>query len=260
MHHRNDLQGIVMPRTAFTAHVVGAMLLLVTTVARAQSGGAADRAIHPVAGSVVDEGGAPVAFADIRLLAFDGSRQSSQTDRVGHFLFLAVPDGMAEVEIRRLGFRPFTGRLNVPFLYRGDSTRIVLATLPAELRGIEVSGERDGSLAGFYSRQKSNNFGHYLDRAAIEATHAQRPSESLRGVPGVRLLPSPRVGNMVRIRNCRPTIWLDGIRVQEAELDEVSSMDDVAAIEVYKSLAGLPPQFIDRTNPCGGILIWSRNH
>jgi hypothetical protein len=115
-------------------------------------------------------------------------------------------------------------------------------------------------LAGFYSRQKSNNFGHYLDRAAIEATHAQRPSESLRGVPGVRLLPSSRVGNLVRIRNCRPTIWLDGIRLQEAELDEVSSMDDIAAIEIYKSLAGLPQQFIDRTNPCGGILLWTRNH
>jgi hypothetical protein len=68
------------------------------------------------------------------------------------------------------------------------------------------------------------------------------------------------VGNLVRFRNCRPTIWLDGIRLQDAELDEVSSMDDVAAIEIYKSLAGLPQQFIDRTNPCGGILLWTRNH
>jgi hypothetical protein len=247
-------------RTYVRAHVVGLVLVSVATIAHAQAGGSSDRAAHPVAGSVVDEAGSPVPFADIRLVAFDGSRLASQTDRVGHFLFASVPDGVAEVEIRRLGFRPHTRRVNVPAQQQGDSARIVLAALAAELQGIEVSSDRDGLLAGFYSRQKSNNFGHYLDRAAIEATHAQRPSESLRAVPGVRLLPSPRVGNLVRIRNCRPTIWLDGIRLQDAELDEVSSMDDVAAIEIYKSLAGLPQQFIDRTNPCGGILLWSRNH
>jgi hypothetical protein len=258
MHRRIDLQGVVL-RTSFRAHIVSALLLSVAMLARAQ-GGAPDRATHFVAGSVVDEAGSPVPFADIRLTAFDGSRRASQTDRMGHFVFPSVPDGVAEVEVRRLGFRPFTWRVNVPAQVRGDSARIVLAALVAQLEGIEVSGERDGLLAGFYARQKSNNFGHYLDRVAIEATHAQRPSESLRGVPGVQLLPSSRIGNMVRIRNCRPTIWLDGIRLHEAELDEVSSMDDVAAIEVYKSLAGLPQQFIDRTNPCGGILIWSRNH
>jgi hypothetical protein len=247
-------------RTFIRAHIAAALLLSVATIARAQAAAASDRTTHPVAGSVVDEGGSPVPFADIRLVAFDGSRQASQTDRVGHFVFLSVPAGVAEVEIRRLGFRPHMHRVQVPAHDAGDSSRIVLAALAAELAGIEVSEDRDGLLAGFHARQRSNNFGHYLDRAAIEATHAQRPSESLRGVPGVSLLPSSRVGNLVRIRNCRPTIWLDGIRVQEAELDEVASMDDVAAIEIYKSLAGLPQQFIDRTNPCGGILIWSRNH
>jgi hypothetical protein len=247
-------------RTFLRAHIVSAFLLSVATIARAQAGGAADRTTHHVAGSVVDEAGSPVPFADVRLVAFDGSRLASQSDRDGHFAFQYVPDGVAEVEIRRLGFRPYVRRVNVPAREHGDSVRAVLAVTVAALEGIEVSGERNGLLEGFYARQKSNNFGHYLDRAAIEATHAQRPSESLRAVPGVRLLPSPRVGNLVRIRNCRPTIWLDGIRLVDAELDEVSSMDDVAAIEIYKSLAGLPQQFIDRTNPCGGILLWSRNH
>ena len=247
-------------RTFSHARIVSALLLSAATIARAQAA-EPDRATHAVAGSVVDEAGSPVPFADIRLVAFDGSRLGSQTDRVGHFIFTSVPDGLAEVEIRRLGFRRVTRRVRVPAQDLTDSSRIVLAAVAAELEGIEVSGgERDGLLAGFYARQKSNNFGHYLDRAAIEATHAQRPSESLRAVPGVRLLPSPRMGNLVRFRNCRPTIWLDGIRLVDAELDEVSSMDDVAAIEIYKSLAGLPQQFIDRTNPCGGILLWTRNH
>lgn len=199
-------------------------------------------------------------FADVHLIAPGGVKLASQTDKVGHFIFPNVPQGLAEIEIKRLGFHPFNRRVNVPAQDISDSAQIVLATAVAALEGIEVSTERDPLLAGFYARQKTNNFGHYLDRDAIEATHAQRPSESLRGVPGVMLLPSSRVGNLVRFRNCRPTIWLDGIRVHDAELDEVAMLDDVAAIEIYKSLAGLPQQFIDRTNPCGGILVWSRNH
>jgi hypothetical protein len=36
-------------------------------------------------------------------------------------------------------------------------------------------------------------------------------------------------------------------------------MSDMAAVEIYSSLAGLPPQFLDRTNPCGAIVVWSRD-
>jgi hypothetical protein len=142
--------------------------------------------------------------------------------------------------------------------------RIVLATIAVALAGIQVNDappEEDRSLAAFYARRRTNNFGHYLDRGQIEATHAQRPSDALRSVPGILVRPSARlIGNIIRIRNCRPTVWIDGLRVAGAELDEVANLADIAAIEVYKSLAGLPQEFIDRTNPCGGILIWSRSH
>ena len=71
-------------------------------------------------------------------------------------------------------------------------------------------------------------------------------------MPGVLVQPSRRVGNVVRVRNCRPTVWIDGVRVPDAELDEVTSLEDVAAVEIYKSLAGLPQQFIDRQQSMWG--------
>jgi len=220
---------------------------------------------HRVAGSVVDTSGAPVSLAEVRVTGADARRFASMTDRTGHFALDSVPAGRAQLQVRRLGFRPVTRPLMVPDVGGDgrDSTRIVLVAAAAELAGIEVvdsAPEHDAALEGFYARRRTNNFGHYLDRAQLEATHALRPSDALRSIPGILIQPSRRVGNVIRIRNCRPTIWIDGIRIQDAELDEVTSMSDVAAVEVYKSLAGMPQQFIDRSNPCGGILIWSRNH
>lgn len=245
----------------------GALVLALGPAARSQTAVGAVRSevgAHGVAGAVLDATGAPVAFASIRVLAANGWRNASTSDGAGHFAVASVPFGPAQIEVRRLGFRPVTTRLTISSADGAalDSTRFVLEAIAVELSSIDVSDSRDGTgaLDEFYGRRRTNNFGHYLDRADIEATHAQRPSDALRGVPGLLIQPSRRIGNIIRIRNCRPTIWIDGIRVPDAELDEVASVDDVAAVEIYKSLAGLPQQFIDRTNPCGGILIWSRHH
>jgi hypothetical protein len=52
---------------------------------------------------------------------------------------------------------------------------------------------------------------------------------------------------------------VDGIKTQDTEVDEVANVDEVAAIEVYPSWAGTPPQYMDReTRACGTIVIWSR--
>jgi hypothetical protein len=235
-------------------------ILLVATANMASAQLAARPPLR-VAGSVLDSAGAPIALADVQLTGDGGWHQALLTDGTGHFLFATVPAGPAQLAVRRLGFRPVTRALTLADGVRAlDSTRVVLAVATLELAGIEVTDQADGALAGFYARRRSNSFGHYLDRTEIEATHAQRASEALRRVPGLLIQPSRRLGNIVRIRDCRPTIWMDGVRLQDAELDEVASVENVAAVEVYKSLAGLPQQFIDRTNPCGAILIWSRNH
>ena len=79
------------------------------------------------------------------------------------------------------------------------------------------------------------------------------------GMAGVSVLPSNRIGNLVRLRGCKPNIWMNGLRVKGAELDEVATVSDVAAMEIYNSMVGLPVQYTDRTNPCGAILLWSRD-
>jgi hypothetical protein len=258
-----------MRKPARQRAVVGALIAMSSIMSGVPAG--AQHAASPltstagppgVAGVVVDSGGVVVPLADVQVTTPDGRRFASSSDQAGRFHLSGVPAGPAMLEVRRLGFRPYAQRIVVTGT---DTTpmRVLLTAAAAQLTGIEVSDSReetDPALAGFYARRRSNNFGHFLDRAQIEATHAQRASEALRTVPGVLVQPSRRVGNVVRVRNCRPTVWIDGVRLPGAELDEVTMVDDVAAVEIYKSLAGLPQQFIDRTNPCGAILVWSRTH
>jgi hypothetical protein len=243
----------------------GGMLVMLGALAgaqRAPSPATSVAILHQLTGVVLDSAGTAVPLADLGLTA-DGRRFASSTDERGRFHLAGVPAGVWRLEVKRLGYRPYVRSVVVADGDAAGEMRVVLAPAAAQLSGIEVNESRDESdpaLAGFYARRRSNSFGHYLDRVEIEATHAQRTSEALRTVPGVLVQPSRRIGNVVRVRNCRPTVWLDGVRLPDAELDEVTSIDDVAAVEIYKSLAGLPQQFIDRTNPCGAILIWSRTH
>jgi hypothetical protein len=239
----------------------GVMLSVALSTASAQTNPAGHLSPLHVAGVVTDSAGRPVPLAEVRVAAGDGTRDSTLTDASGRFAFRLSSAGDAHLEVRRMGFRPYATTLALRSPGGTDSLRVTLDRVVAQLEGVDVvdAAERGGRLAGFYERQQNNHFGHFLDRAALEATHAQRPSEALRRIPGVIIVPAHGIGNLVRVRNCRPTVWLDGVRVPYAELDEVASMSDMAAVEVYSSLAGLPQQFLDRTNPCGGILVWSRS-
>lgn len=140
-----------------------------------------------------------------------------------------------------------------------DSMRLLIAPMVLALGGVDVVANSMGAPTEFYARMRENGFGRFLDYAVIEATFGQQPSEALRGIPGVTIRPNPSaVGNVVRLRGCQPTIWLNGMRVRGAELDEVGTVSDLAGMEIYNSLAGLPMKYGDHDNPCGAILLWTR--
>ena len=79
----------------------------------------------------------------------------------------------------------------------------------------------------------------------------------LRMIPGVRVHSTRNGRNVVRFRGCAPTLWLDGMPLRGTEVDDVVFPLDVAGVEVYRSLAGTPPQFMDMSG-CGAIVVWTR--
>ena len=119
--------------------------------------------------------------------------------------------------------------------------------------------DRSHWLRDFDRRSTSNKLGYFLNEQQIQASHPQYTSDALRRVPGIVVLPARGIGNAVRIRGCAPLIWVDGQRAPGVELDEVTHGSDVAAMEVYRSLAGVPAEFTDRSAICGTILVWLKS-
>ncbi|MEP6990695.1 MAG: TonB-dependent receptor, partial [bacterium] len=235
-----------------------ALVALAGTTAAAQQKSAAVEQ-YRMAGFVADTAGRGVPFAEVVVaIPATGAQLHARTDSAGHFVVPSVPAGQTIVQVHRLGFEPLSRHLAV----RGAVTDSLLYTLMPLALGLASVDVHDTlmtrGLREFLDRKRMGGMGRFIDQEAIDSMHITRASDALRMVPGVQLRPSGRIGNLVRIRGCKPTLWVNGVRAAGAELDELAQPDDIGGIEVYNSLAGMPPQYQDRQNPCGAILIWSR--
>lgn len=210
------------------------------------------------AGHVVDERGRPIPGAEVQVLVGDSIRQQVRTDSVGYFVIpYAAGLNQPQFRVRRFGYRARTlsslrGRDDGP-------ATIQLALLPTDLEAVRVMARVDdsrGKLREFYAHRATSKFGYFFDRDDIATKRGvSHLSDLMRFVPGARLQPG-RIGSNVRLRECRPILWIDGVRLNGAELDETVSLSDVEAVEVYASLAGMPAQYIDRRSNCGAVVVW----
>jgi hypothetical protein len=158
-----------------------------------------------------------------------------------------------------MGYKTASKDLSVTAELASTSQDFALASAATEFETVVVEGETD-RLHEFYERQRNNNFGKYFDGAEIRRRDPRLMSDLLRTLPGVSMSSQNRIQNRVLLRGCKPTIWENGMKAFGAELDDVANPIDIAAVEVYLSWAGLPPQYQDRENPgCGAILIWTRD-
>lgn len=217
--------------------------------------------------------GAPIEGATITL---DRAGVSALSDRNGRFRLSEVPAGIHEIEIRHVAY----GRPG--FQVAVDATQnthlsIELDPKPLALEPISVEIARrtkwlDGN--GFYRRQ-DRGLGRFVTPEALAIRPGRRFHEVLREVPGVRLrtVCTPYCYVLIRmagstVRNCLPTFYMDGreVHINEAaasrwaprgliDLNALVVGADLAAIEVYRSIAETPPQFYGR---CGSIVIWTK--
>ena len=228
-------------------------------VCTAQNAGPAHRG-YTLVGRVVDSAGTAVPQAQIELLARGLVLARLRSDTTGHFRAHDVGARSLDVSVRRLGFEPDTVAVQVPEDSVQAEVRIVLAPAAIQLSPTEVLAEHkaDIRLHSFYERQADNKYGSYIAPETIERKQPMFISELLRAVPGVKVQPSARAGNRVTIRGCSPVVWVDGARMQDAQVDDVVEPQDVAAVEIYRSFSGLPSQYFDRSANCGTIIVWTK--
>jgi hypothetical protein len=213
-----------------------------------------------LAGTVVDDQHHAIHRAEVAWVRAQGD-VVILTDTAGHFSFGTVPSGSYRVAVRRLGYQPRTVTLTLSA--RGAvGHEVILEAMPVGLEAIRVVarvGESQGKLAEFYERRsRPNRLGYFLDEEQFGDFDYLLISDYLRTLPGVAVRPSKGSGNIVRFRGCQPMIWLDGLRMDDAEADELVLAREVAAIEVYVSPAGSPGRYRDLTKHCGSIVIWRK--
>jgi hypothetical protein len=213
-----------------------------------------------LAGIVTDTGRVPLVGAEVGLLDGEMIVRIVRTRNAGRFELHYLPPGKTSVLVRRLGYEPRRYTVQI----REGASRaflpIVLDPMPAELEKVIIMAriaESRGRLRDFYERKSRNRWGSFIDREQIERRNPMWVSDMLRMMPGVRVVSGRGGQNLVRMRGCRPTVWLDGMPLRGTEVDEVVYPADVAGVEVYRSQAGMPVQFMD-LNWCGAIVVWTR--
>jgi hypothetical protein len=239
----------------------GAVAGLMGGVARGQQSSAPVQvARYTIAGAVTDSARRPVFGAEVSLEA--GSRIIAivRSRANGRFEFADVPRIAMSVRVRRLGYHPYNGVVPIEQGAAPMELSLVLRAAVVDITPVIVEERVDhsqGRLREFYEHKRASRLGLFLERKEIERRAVSYISELLRSMRGVQVTAQGGVGNRVRIRGCRPVVWLNGLRVPDAEVDEVAYPADVEAIEVYLSMAGMPARLVDQTGKCGAVAIWT---
>jgi hypothetical protein len=158
-------------------------------------------------------------------VGIDGTVAALTDDR-GVFRIDNLELGTILLEIRRIGYHMVAAKIDLLEDEMAVDFNIKLVPLPIELAGIVVEGDRTisafGRMRDFY-RRRNKGTGNFFTRWEIEERNPIVTSDLLRGVPGVRLSPGAFGTYNISIRNCAPTIYLDGILFQpgKVQLDDL---------------------------------------
>lgn len=231
-------------------------LVLSAAISHAQTPASAP---YTISGTVRDEVNAPLSDAEVTVTRSGVRTHILKTGTDGRFSFDDSKPGDVMLKVRRLGYRIASMNVLVGPATRDNPVEFQLQEIASDLPDVVVEGSM-GHLQEFYDHKANNNFAKFFERKDIEKRNPIFLSELLRTVAGASLYASDRSGNRIFLRDCKPMVWVDGMRAPGAELDEVARPMDVAGLEVYPSNAGLPPQYQDRNNRmCGAIVVWTKN-
>ncbi len=212
---------------------------------------AADSASTRLSGRVVTPDGEPVVGAELSLWGHDGE---VRTNERGTFVFPSVPGGSSTLDVRRVGFEPARGPVDVRTgAGQTNTVEIVLARATTKLAPVTILDRRVSSVlvrSGFESRRKGG-YGRFVDAEGLEKMHVVNTTEAIGRFPGMYLKTASR-GTRLFMRDpqglaCSPMVWVDGSPYSPkaaADVDGVVDIDllanpsQIAGIEIYRRAVG----------------------
>ena len=226
-----------------------------------------------VTGRVLDSASRlPVPAVEIVLLSDTIVVMRAITDDSGRFILKANRAGEFRLRANRIGYTPADAGLLRLSANETSQVEIRLATTPVKMEAVLINAAPTNAyldLVGFYSRKRAGA-GRFLDPAWIEKRNASKINELMEGVPGVRVIRWQHDVYKIALRGstattfrtrsdgvCYPKVFLNGLHQPDFVWD--IKPDDIAAIEIYRSMAEIPAQYGGAESMCGVILIWLKS-
>jgi hypothetical protein len=194
------------------------------------------------------------------LLFVDGDRREITLSRQGRFVLGGMAPGLHRLEVRAIGYRPYT--LDVELLPRQIAERQFPMVFTGErLPDIDVESRNAKLLPRFtdFERRRQNKMGHFITRDEIRSRGYMRLGDAMKGVRGVRVdcTEMDCIVHMARApTNCFPTYYVDGRLTRS--FASSTPVSDIHGIEVYRSAAEMPGEFSGDSAMCGVIVVWTR--
>ncbi len=226
--------------------------------------------------------GATVLFTDPRVK----KPLRATTDSAGGFVFPRLQPGTFTLTVEQAGRRWTTPPYQIGLKERLVVALRISADSGPALAHFETDRSKYLEEAGFYQRMQTLH-GSFFTRAEIRESGRSSLTQLLGNVRGLRVVSvaggqdvvfrsavsaglSPRDGSTAprvaldETNLCHPSVYVNGTITRRASvgdpattLDDVESIDNVEAIELYQ-VTDVPPQFTRYNETCGAIVLWRR--
>lgn len=229
-------------------------------------------------GRVLDDvSGVPLADARVVLLNRHARFVATAvTDEAGRFRFERKGYGMYSVRASAVGYLQATSP-PMWMTLESDSTVVEMrlagnAVLLAPLEIVALHRTKTSPVLENMEHRRELGFGVHITREQISERQPTNVSDMLLEVPGIHAVRSGSGASGRRLYmgrallgggggECPVQVFLDGFRASrdpDAMIDDLVDPLDIEAIEIFRGLATIPPEFLTPDARCGVIAIWTR--
>jgi hypothetical protein len=229
-------------------------------------------ALGVIDGVVTDTILQPLGSADVSVV---GAGARVVTGENGRFRMLQVPPGQYLLVVRRVGFSPTSGIIEVP---AGDTLRLAytLTRSGNMLDTVRVKERRVTLRMLEFEQRRVQGVGQFITREDIERRGSLQTSDFLRYMRGVEVsnvTTGAFAGTQIYSRRegggftdagqqqyCPMQVILDGIILpKNFNLELLPPPKQIGGIEVYTGAATAPLSFGGPDRRCGVVAIWTRD-